>query len=378
MAKDDRSGEFIGVLGFFIALCTVLVLLRCYTKIFIVKSFAADDWFSVLTLMSFLTFCSLARLGINNGTGKRRFLIPDDKYPNGMKWWWTCEPTYVFTNICLKCSIGIFLLRIAVDPSHRIILWVALIAIQAYSVYFFFLFTFQCWPISHFWEQLRGGKGSCIPSDVVVASFYGYSALSCVTDWTFSIVPIFIVRKLQMTSRNKWTVAAVLACCAIGSTATIVRLPFINGLNNIPDFLYSTIDVAIWSTCETGIGLATSAAATLRPLLRKVFNETSTGDSASRKASRWGSSTHPSRSGYLEHGSHSGNHELQLADHSPRTNQVSVVGGGSPSGSTIGLNKDWEQDQDQEKDSWLPAASTVSVSAANNKGIMKTVKITQL
>jgi hypothetical protein len=51
MARDDRSGEFTGVLGFFIALCTLLVLLRCYCKVIIVKNFAADDWFSLITLV---------------------------------------------------------------------------------------------------------------------------------------------------------------------------------------------------------------------------------------------------------------------------------------------------------------------------------------
>jgi hypothetical protein len=51
MAKDDRSGEFIGVLGFFITICTILVLLRVYCKVAIVKNFAADDYFSVLTLV---------------------------------------------------------------------------------------------------------------------------------------------------------------------------------------------------------------------------------------------------------------------------------------------------------------------------------------
>lgn len=51
MVKDDRSGEFVGVLGFFIAICTLLVGLRCYCKLVLVKNFAADDYFSVLTLV---------------------------------------------------------------------------------------------------------------------------------------------------------------------------------------------------------------------------------------------------------------------------------------------------------------------------------------
>ena len=85
MAREDRSGEFTGVLSFFICFCTLLVLLRCYCKLVIVKNFAADDYLSVLTLVSFLVFCTLALLGIQNGTGKRRYLIPDEKYPMGMK-----------------------------------------------------------------------------------------------------------------------------------------------------------------------------------------------------------------------------------------------------------------------------------------------------
>lgn len=75
MTRDDRSGEFTAVLvsaylhfltacetvadvlltpsqGFFIAICTVLVLLRCYCKVFLVRNFATDDYFSVLTLVS--------------------------------------------------------------------------------------------------------------------------------------------------------------------------------------------------------------------------------------------------------------------------------------------------------------------------------------
>jgi hypothetical protein len=112
-------------------------------------------------------------------------------------------------------SIGIFLLRIAVQRSHRIILWVSLISIQLYSVFFFLLFTFQCWPINTFWERLRGGQGKCMDPQIVVGSFYGYSALSCITDWTFSIVPIFIVQGLQMSQRKKITVGFILAFCAM-------------------------------------------------------------------------------------------------------------------------------------------------------------------
>jgi hypothetical protein len=65
MARDDRSGEFVGVLGFFIAICTLLVVLRCYCKLVIVKNFAADDYFSLMTLVG-LTRCRLSSACFTN------------------------------------------------------------------------------------------------------------------------------------------------------------------------------------------------------------------------------------------------------------------------------------------------------------------------
>jgi hypothetical protein len=65
MARDDRSQEFVGVLGFFIAICTLLVVLRCYCKVFIVKNFAADDALSLLTLVCLLS--QITRIHTDSG-----------------------------------------------------------------------------------------------------------------------------------------------------------------------------------------------------------------------------------------------------------------------------------------------------------------------
>lgn len=140
-------------------------------------------------------------------------------------------------------------------------------------------------------------------------------------------------------------------------------------MNNIPDFLYATIDVAIWSTCETGIGLAASAAACLRPLLRKVFGELSTHGRSSRKSSgAWGGK-YPSRSrsaGYKSYPSN-GDNDIPLTDHDQKMGNVNTisVGNTSPSGSTSSW-KNWEN------------KSTTESVVANKGGITKTVKITQL
>jgi len=117
--------------------------------------------------------------------------------------------------MALKLSIGIFLLRIAVAKTHRIIIWAVIVVTEVYSAFFFLLFLLQCRPSAYFWTQYTGGKGSCIDPKVIVDAFYGYSAISCLADWILGIIPVFLVWNLQMNTRTKLSVGAILAVGAM-------------------------------------------------------------------------------------------------------------------------------------------------------------------
>jgi hypothetical protein len=80
-----------------------------------------------------------------------------------------------------------------------------------YAVYFIFIIIFQCQPTSYFWN--RAGPGHCINPAVIASSTYTHSAISALADWTFGILPAFIVHDLQMNMRMKLSVA-VLLCFA--------------------------------------------------------------------------------------------------------------------------------------------------------------------
>lgn len=115
--------------------------------------------------------------------------------------------------MAIKASISLFLLRICVIRIQKIIIWACLAVTEVYSLFFFFLFVLQCRPTNLFW--LRYGpnppQGHCIEGALVPNVFIGYSAISCVVDWTFSILPIFLVWNLQMTTRLKVSVVLILA-----------------------------------------------------------------------------------------------------------------------------------------------------------------------
>jgi hypothetical protein len=117
--------------------------------------------------------------------------------------------------MALKFSVGIFLLRIAVERGQRITLYIVLAVSTIMSTYFFFLFVFQCWPVAYFWGQYTGMEGHCIDTSIILKTTYAYSAVTCWSDWTFSILPVFIVRKLNMNPRTKLSVILILALSAM-------------------------------------------------------------------------------------------------------------------------------------------------------------------
>ena len=163
----------------------------------------------------FAFFIAFEITGVCHGTGQHVTNLPPVEIPVALKWWWACEPVYVLANMALKFSIAIFLLRIAVAKVHKIIIWTTVAICEIYSTFYFFLFVLQCRPSAYFWTRYTGGSGTCINPTITVNATYGYSAISCATDWTLSIIPVFLVWNLQMNPRTKAVVAMILAVGAM-------------------------------------------------------------------------------------------------------------------------------------------------------------------
>lgn len=157
-----------------------------------------------------------------------------------------------------------------------------------------------------------------------------------------------------------------------GSTATIIRIPYVKHLNDEAEFLYSTLDIAIWATCEGGIGIATSAAATLRPLLRQVFGESVPGSTANKQSSRnWGGNSR-SRLGYIHQTDTNNEIGIPLKNQDNKTAKVhSGDEESNRSRSTTGL-RDWEHEKEDEWQDDRSARVEPQFGA-----IVKTTKITQ-
>lgn len=134
-----------------------------------------------------------------------------------------------------KISIGIFLLRIIVERIQVWFIYFALMINVMTGLVFFFVTTLQCHPVSYFWNK-ESQDGTCIPIGIIIALTYLYSSLNIICDFTFALLPIFIVRKLNMKRRMKIAIVPLLSMGCIASSAVVVRLAYVETFRN-PDFL---------------------------------------------------------------------------------------------------------------------------------------------
>ena len=147
------------------------------------------------------------------------------------QYWFFCEIFYVLTTSLLKVSIGFFLLRVATAKLHVWIIRLTMALTILFGPVLFFVFIFQCAPVSAFWSW-EPANGNCLDTTVLVALAFAISALNVVADWTFGLLPFWIVKDLQIPVRQKRLVIGLLAFAAVGSTATCVRLPYIMALKD--------------------------------------------------------------------------------------------------------------------------------------------------
>ncbi|EGX93830.1 integral membrane protein, putative [Cordyceps militaris CM01] len=278
---ENRGPELLGInITFCIITCSI-VLLRCYTRAFIVKAFGVDDWIIILATMCYLGYITASNMGVKYGTGQHKDALTEADYQRAMMQWWFCYLFFSLTMVASKVSFAWFLLRIVNKQTHAWLIYAATMCTVLGGLVFFFVTLLQCQPISHYWDKT--GAGHCISMDVVIALAYLYSAFSVITDFTFAILLGFVVWHLNLQKRARIVVIFLITMGCVASAAVIVRVPFLKFLKE-PDFLWDTTDIAIWSTIEMSLAISAVSISTLRPLIRAVgwslgISSKGTGDS---------------------------------------------------------------------------------------------------
>lgn len=196
----------------------------------------------------------------------------------------------------LGVKVGILLFYWRVFPTRLFRTVVVLIGCFSVSIFLvnFFVFTFQCLPISRFWTPT--GPGSCVKQDM----YYLASAIiNVIGDAIVLFAPLPAIWNLQTSRSKKWSLSFLfllgtlhvppplftlprtqndnrdgskLTIVCIGSVclASVFRIVAVTQIDP-KDFTYSNVAGGLWSTVEVEVGFICANLPATRPLFVRCF-----------------------------------------------------------------------------------------------------------
>ncbi|KAL8898907.1 MAG: hypothetical protein Q9207_006467 [Kuettlingeria erythrocarpa] len=194
-----------------LALATLVLAARCYTKFRITKAPGWEDYFSILAWVVFVVYCALEMIQrCHYGGGRHLYDIPPSMYYG---YFWTGvvrSYLYILGLTLAKLSLLFFLYRIfRVDRLFRIISWLLGAILVIWTAVSLLLCIFACKPIKASWvlSVQLDPRTKCPIKAYDVNNYHGFCNI--ITDFVLLFLPVPLLWKLHVNGRKKLGLAIV-------------------------------------------------------------------------------------------------------------------------------------------------------------------------
>ncbi|KAL6856829.1 integral membrane protein [Trichoderma novae-zelandiae] len=252
----------------FTVLSSVVVLLRFWVRASL-GLFSVEDWLMLAGWLLNLGHNAAVIVLSYSGIGSH-----DDVITVGMQFHmglWTIiwQFLYVLDGALIKSSIIWTLLRLAkgLNIAYTRILW-ALFALGWIVWQISWpVAIFQCKPVAAAW----GEPGDCTSGQTVILNVsYFVSAANIFTDFSTSLVPIFLLRHVQMPTKLKIITMGILSLGVVASVATIIRISYTWAYTAPTERYYTIAKIVMLTVLECDLGIIAGSMPMLRHLLRII------------------------------------------------------------------------------------------------------------
>ena len=227
----------------------------------------------------------------NHGNGEPLASVPAPKILNlelGARDLYISLVFYIVATALIKISFALTLHRIMQHRSHLLVLKLTMFVVAVMSIMYSFFCIWQCSPPGYTYQRFQDPyflavtegvdpsrlnlkpRGHCVHPTIIHNANYAHSAMLIAADITLGVVlPILLLRGLNMRRRLKIVSGLLLALGSLASIATIVRMAYTH-LLGARDPLYSANPVFVWSGIELSWCIVVTSCVMLKPLADKI------------------------------------------------------------------------------------------------------------
>ncbi|KAF2122235.1 hypothetical protein BDV96DRAFT_609196 [Lophiotrema nucula] len=244
----------------------ISVALRITGKL-VAKRVSSDDWIIIAAILLASIPCGCVLAMTQLGFGEHLWNLQPRHLLRVLRLFYIAESAYVIVLGLIKVSLVMFYLQIF-DQSRkfRITAYGVFIYIVINTSIIFFLTLFSCKPVESFWD--RDVKGNCMDINALA---YANSASAIVQDIILLILPLAMVRNLNMKRYRKIAVGLMFSIGTFGCITTIFRLHALLKFEISIDPTWDYVPATIWTDLELCCGFVCISLPSIRILVAMIL-----------------------------------------------------------------------------------------------------------
>lgn len=251
-----------------VTIATVAVLLRMYTKVFILRALAWEDYVIVLAWLLQVAETVPSGIVTRYGGGTHMWNVQLQTFFDMLYWVNISAVVYGFVVFFIKLSILLQYLRIfAPTRKGNMFIYVGVhVCIWSNLIFYLVETVFEiaiCTPRKKIWNPLMT-TGHCFSVD---ATFQATGVFNVISDFAILILPMPCLWRLRMPLKKKVLMTTIFATGFFACITSILRTYYTWKIVQSPDISYDMVPMGMWTYAELSTGIVISCL----PVIPKFF-----------------------------------------------------------------------------------------------------------
>ncbi|KAL6239592.1 hypothetical protein BDW75DRAFT_236197 [Aspergillus navahoensis] len=255
-----------------LVLSTIITALRLYTRLRITRTAGLDDILVVLGLTFGIGMAIILCIATENwGWVRHIWDVPLDWMPMVSKLNLLFQIFFSLSCSLTKLSLLWFCKRLlivdnkGIYSTYNIAMIVGMVIVALSSALFVLFSIFQCRPIKAYWDLNPRYPHTCLNDGAIV---FSASTINIFTDVLTTILPMPLIWKLKLPTRQRLAVMGIFSLGIIVDVAGAIRTYYVwKGMIASYDATWEGWPVLLAATVEINLGLICASAPALRPLV---------------------------------------------------------------------------------------------------------------
>ncbi|TLD34217.1 hypothetical protein PspLS_00169, partial [Pyricularia sp. CBS 133598] len=245
-ADDNRGPQILAVAIPLVAVATVFVAARLYTKVVIKKLVYCEDYIIVVSNLMLWVELGLYFVAVRHGEGRHIWTLSEEELEAARMWFIIASVPGVTALGLPKIAIALMLNRILFATKWLTTAsWFFSGITTVNFIVVIFLLVFQCSPMRAAWTA-NVANARCYGSDIIINICLYASVFSAITDLYFAFWPAVVILRLGMNAQKSIGLSCVLGLGVFACGVALYKVSLLP-LMKSPDFTYDCADLMIWT-----------------------------------------------------------------------------------------------------------------------------------